>query len=194
MSARPRKVVAAAKDPPPGRFVALFRGINVGKAKRLAMADLRALFAELGYTEVKTLLNSGNVVFTAPSEPPLVHARKIRAAVAEKFGVDALVIVKSARDIAAVVAGNALLPAANNPSRLLVALVHDAKSLAKLDTLAKEQWGDEAIHMTKHAAYIWCANGILESKVAVALLKGLGESGTTRNWATIEKIHVLLRD
>jgi uncharacterized protein (DUF1697 family) len=47
--------------------------------------------------------------------------------------------------------------------------------------------------MSKHAAYIWCANGILESKVAVALLKGLGESGTTRNWATMEKIHALLR-
>jgi len=193
MSARPRKVIAPAKDPPPGRFVALFRGINVGKAKRLAMADLRVLFAGLGYTEVKTLLNSGNVVFTAPSEPPLVHAKKIRAAVVDEFGVDALVIVKSARDIAAVMAGNALPPTANNPSRVLVALTHDAKSLARVDALAKGQWGDEAIHMNKHAAYIWCANGILESKVAVALLKGIGESGTTRNWATMEKIHALLR-
>ena len=178
---------------PTVRFVALFRGINVGNAKRLAMADLRALFGELGYTDVKTLLNSGNVVFTAPSEPPLVHAKKIRAAVVDEFGVDALVIVKSARDMAAVVAGNALLPSANNPSRLLVALTQDAKLLAKVNELAKGHWGDEAIHMSKHAAYIWCANGILESKVAVALLKGLGESGTTRNWATIEKIHALLR-
>jgi uncharacterized protein (DUF1697 family) len=46
--------------------VALLRGINVGKAKRVAMADLRALLEELGYADVRTLLNSGNVVFTAP--------------------------------------------------------------------------------------------------------------------------------
>ena len=175
------------------RFVALFRGINVGKAKRVAMADLRALLESLGYENVKTLLNSGNAVFDGRSQPAIAHARRIRSAVASELGVDALVIVKSEKDISATVAGNALAASMKDPSRLLVAFTSDARSLAQLGALASTSWGEEEIHVGKHAAYIWCANGILESKVAVAALKGLSESGTTRNWATLEKIHALLR-
>jgi len=174
------------------RYVALFRGINVGKAKRIAMADLRALLGKLGYTEVQTLLNSGNAVFTGDAAPASEHADRIHTAVLRKTGVDAMVLVKSAKDIAGVIAGNELGPEADDHSRLLVALCNDAKSLAAVKELASAQWGDEKLHVGKHAAYLWCANGILESKVAVALLKGLEGSGTTRNWATLNKVHSLM--
>ena len=86
------------------RYVALFRGINVGKAKRIAMADLRVLLGKLGYTDVATLLNSGNAVFTGAAEPAGKHADRIRQAVLKKTGVDALVIVKSAKDMAGIIA------------------------------------------------------------------------------------------
>jgi uncharacterized protein (DUF1697 family) len=175
------------------RFVALLRGINVGKAKRVAMTDLRALLESLGYGDVKTLLNSGNVVFSGPAEPAAKHVRRIQSAVAAELGVDCLVIVKSAKDMASVVAGNALKNREVDPSRLLVVLTTDSKALLALDALAKAEWGAEEVHVGKHAAYVWCANGILESKVAVALLKGLAASGTTRNWSTVEKVHALLR-
>jgi len=174
------------------RYVALFRGINVGKAKRIAMADLRALLEKLGYRDVKTLLNSGNAVFTGDAEPAPRHAERIRAAVAKKLGVDALVIVKSDKDLAGIVAGNVLEKIATDPSRLLVAMALDAKALTKVAQLAGMDWGAERIHVGKHAAYLWCANGILESKAAVALLKGLDATGTTRNWATLNKIHALM--
>jgi uncharacterized protein (DUF1697 family) len=174
------------------RYVALFRGINVGKAKRIAMADLRALLSKLGYTEVQTLLNSGNAVFTGDSAPATKHAKQIRQAVLRKTGVDAMVIVKSAKDIAAVIAGNELGSEADDHSRMLVALCNDAKSLAAVRKLASQPWGNEKLHVGKHAAYLWCANGILESKVAGALLKGLEGNGTTRNWATLNKIHALV--
>lgn len=174
------------------RYVALFRGINVGKAKRIAMADLRTLLGELGYRDARTLLNSGNAVFTAGSEAPAKHAARIRAAVAKRLGVDALVIVKSARDIAAITAGNALAKVAKDPSKLLVAMTGDAKSLAVVAPIASRAWGAEKVHLGEHAAYLWCANGILESKAAVALLKELADAGTTRNWATLGKIHALM--
>ena len=90
------------------RYVALFRGINVGKAKRIAMADLRALLEKQGYSGVRTLLNSGNAVFSADATPADELAQRIRAEVARKLGVDALVIVKSERDVASIVADNAL--------------------------------------------------------------------------------------
>jgi uncharacterized protein (DUF1697 family) len=176
------------------RYVALFRGINVGKAKRIAMADLRALFGKLGYRDVKTLLNSGNAVFTADAQPAATHAARIRAAVNRKLGVDALVIVKADREMAGIVAGNALEKVATDASRLLVAVTQDTKALAKVAPLADAAWGEERLHVGKHAAYLWCANGILESKAAVALLKQLDETGTTRNWATLNKINDLMTD
>ena len=174
------------------RYVALFRGINVGKAKRIAMGDLRALLDKLGYADVATLLNSGNAVFTGNAEPAATHAARIREAVRAKLGIEALVIVKSAKDVAAIIRDNAIVRHATDDSKLLVAVTNDARGLAKAKALMREAWGAEKLHVGKHAAYVWCANGILESKVAVALLKGLEDTGTTRNWGTLNKIHALL--
>ena len=103
-------------------------------------------------------------------------------------------VVKSADDIASIVADNKLGPIANDPSRVLVALTTDSKTLEAAKPIAKAQWGAEKIHFGKHAAYMWCANGILESKMAVALLKDLADLGTTRNWGTLEKIHSMMRE
>jgi uncharacterized protein (DUF1697 family) len=174
------------------RFVALFRGINVGKAKRIAMADLRSLLATLGCTEIQTLLNSGNAVFTAGNTAPDKMAMRLRAAVAKELGVDALVVIKTAAEVAGIVSGNKLEKLATDHSRLLVAMTNNAKALAALKPLAKSEWGAESMHIGQHAGYVWCANGILESKAAGALLKNLNETGTTRNWATLLKIHTLL--
>ena len=176
------------------RYAALFRGINVGKAKRIAMADLRVLLEDLGYSQVRTLLNSGNAVFTARTTPTEKLASRIRAEVARKLGVDAMVIVKSASDVARIVAGNALARMATDHSRLLVVITRDGSAIAALKKLAGQPWGDERIHVGKHAAYLWCANGILESKAAEALFSQLEDVGTTRNWATFSKIHALMAE
>src|SRR5215813_11048747 len=96
------------------RYVALFRGINVGNAKRIAMADLRKVLGSLGYGDVRTLLNSGNAVFEGSSETDAKHAQRIREAVRRKLKVDALVVVKSAKDIAATIADNKLEKVATN--------------------------------------------------------------------------------
>lgn len=174
------------------RYVALFRGINVGKAKRIAMADLRVLLGKLGYRDVATLLNSGNAVFTGGAGSPVKHAERIRAAVRRGLGVDALVIVKSQKEIEGIVAGNNLQKIATDASRLLVAVTNDARALARVEALGAAAWGAERLHVGKHAAYLWCANGILESKLAAALLTKLEDTGTTRNWATLNKIHALM--
>ena len=169
------------------RYVALWRGINVGKAKRLAMADLKALLTELGATNVATLLNSGNAVFDAKKKLP---ADKIRAAVAEKLGVDAVVILKTAAEWAAIAAEQPIAEA-NDPSRLMVAIPADPAALQAVAGIVADS--GERFAVTAHAAYLWCGNGILESKAAVALLKKLGQVGTTRNWATVGKLNALVQ-
>jgi len=167
------------------RYIALWRGINVGKAKRIAMADLKALLADLGATDVTTVLNSGNVVFTSKKK---LTGDQLRRAVSGQLGVDAAVIVKTAAEWAHVAAEHGIAEA-DDPSRLLVAVTADAATLKAAGDIATA--GNERFIVTPHAAYLWCAHGILESKAGVQLLKKLGDGGTTRNWATVQKLNAL---
>lgn len=176
-----------------GTQVALIRGINVGRAKRVAMADLRAMVAELGYGEVRTLLNSGNVVYTADDAPAEAAAR-IEEGLATRLGVPARVVALTAAEVAAIVAGNPLGGVADDPSRLLVAVLADPADRPKLEPLAAEEWGGDAFALGERAAYLWCAGGILESRLPEAVSRALRDGVTTRNWATMTKLHALAGD
>jgi uncharacterized protein (DUF1697 family) len=173
------------------RHIALLRGINVGKAKRVAMADLRALMEALGHANVRTLLNSGNAVFDAKPATPASHASKLKAAILEHAGVDCEVIVKTAADIAAAIAEHPLRKHADDDSKLIVMFTQDAASLAALKPLADGDWAPEAFAVGEHAAWLWCANGTIESRINKAVGKLLGQRGTGRNWATLEKLHAM---
>lgn len=180
---------AAAKP----NHVALLRGINVGTAKRVAMADLRLWLGELGYANVQTLLNSGNAVFAAAGRTaPATHATRVAALLAGRLGFDVPVIVKPAKAIAATVASHPLAQVANNESRLMLSFTQDDAALAELAPLTRQDWGGERLALTPHAAWLWCPKGIIDSPLAKATAKVLGERGTTRNWATVQKIHALL--
>jgi uncharacterized protein (DUF1697 family) len=175
-------------------YVALLRGVNVGKAKRVPMAELRQLLGGLGYTNVSTLLNSGNAVFRTAGASHAKLASDIAAAISGKLGLEVTVVVKSAKDLARVVSGNPLAQTAPDHSRLLVAFVQDAKGLSSLENIAKLVKSPERFFVGKHSAYLHCANGILESDAGVALLGKTGRAATTRNWATVLKLHKLANE
>jgi uncharacterized protein (DUF1697 family) len=174
-----------------GRHVALIRGINVGKAKRVAMADLRALVEELGYGDVRTLLNSGNVVFTVPPKSKGDAAARLEQALAARVGFSARFTVLSAAELDTVVAENPLGEVADDPSRFLVAFLKDPANLARLEPLAKQDWGADVLALGTRAAYLWCGGGILASKLPEAVGRALGDGVTTRNWATVTKLQAL---
>jgi uncharacterized protein (DUF1697 family) len=174
-----------------GRQIALIRGINVGKAKRVAMADLRALVEDLGYGDVRTLLNSGNVVFTAPGVAPGDAAARIEEGLAKRTGVSARVTVLTSRELATVISENSLAEVASDPSRMLVAVLMNKADRRRLEPLAKEDWAPEALALGTRAAYLWCPEGILASKLSEAVGRALGDAVTTRNWATMTKLQVL---
>lgn len=171
--------------------MALLRGINVGTAKRVAMADLRALVEDLGYGDVRTVLNSGNVVFSAPDAAAVDADAGIQAAVAERLGVSCRVVVLTAAELAAVVADNPLLPVADNPSRLFVAVLADPAERALLGPLAEQDWAPEVLAVGTRAAYLWCPGGMAVSRLADAVGRVLGDGVTTRNWATMAKLRAL---
>ena len=171
--------------------IALLRGVNVGKAKRVPMADLRDLLAGLGFTDVATLLNSGNEVFRARSGATRAIASDIAAAIARRLKVEVPVIVKSAREFDSIVVGNPFSVAAADYSRFLVAFTQRRADLAALSALEPLVGPQERFTVGPEAAYLYCAGGILESRAAEALLGKLGRSATTRNLATTLKLHGL---
>lgn len=171
------------------KYVALIRGINVGRAKRIAMADLRALVESLGYRNVRTLLNSGNVVFAAAGGKVGDPAVRIEKAMAAKLGVSARVTVLSAAELALAVKENSV--SFSNPSRMMVSFLNDPADRKRLETMAREDWTPEILAVGKRVAYLWCPEGIIESRLANALAKLLGDAVTTRNWATVTKLNAL---
>lgn len=172
-------------------FIALLRGVNIGKAKRVPMAELCALLTGLGYTDVATLLNSGNAVFTARKGRSAKHATDISAAILTKLKIGVPVIVKSESELAAIVAENPVKAGDGDHSRLLVAFVQDANVLPSLAAIASLVVTPEKFAVGKHAAYLFCARGILESKAWEALL---GKPVTTRNWATVLKLQEMVNE
>jgi uncharacterized protein (DUF1697 family) len=173
-------------------YVALFRGINVGTAKRVAMADLRALFESLGYKNVRTLLNSGNVVLDVPGASKSSPAARIEKAFSAKIGFSSRITLLTATELATVVGENPLLEHMTNPSLLQVAVVTDPADVRKLKPLVKEDWGAEAIALGPRVAYVWSPAGTLESKVLAALGKTLRDGVTVRNWATMLKLGAIV--
>jgi len=164
-------------------YIALLRGINVGTAKRVAMAELRELFERLGYKDVKTLLNSGNVIFTGlkPSEA------KIEAAFTARFGFSSRITLVGAAELEEIVAENPIAEIPD-PSRLMVAFLKNADQREHLLPLEKTVWHPEGFALGKRVAYMWCPEGVLASRVSEAVGKILKDSVTVRNWATVLKL------
>jgi len=172
-------------------YVALLRGINVGRAKRIAMADLRLLVVGLGYTRVRSLLNSGNVVFEADGGAAIEAARAIEEALVLKLGVAARVFVLAQDELAAIVAANPLLDVADDHARLFVFLLGESAQRERLAALAGQDWGPEQLALGERAAYVWCPVGMLDSAAATALGKQLGDGTTSRNWNTVTRLHAM---
>ena len=155
------------------------------------MVEFRSILTGLGYTGVATLLNSGNAVFRAASGTSARHASSIAAALAAHLKLDVPVMVKSARELAAIVAECPIKADPSDHSRFLVAFVQEPKALAGLASIERLVAPPEEFGIGSQAAYLLCAAGILESKAGEALLGKVGQSVTTRNWATVLKLQAL---
>jgi uncharacterized protein (DUF1697 family) len=176
------------------RQVALLRGVNVGRARRIAMPDLRTLVEGLGYRDVVTLLNSGNVVFTARGSDAGGIGRRIEKALASRLGVDASVFMLSAAELAVAIAENPLGRIAHDPSRFLIGVTANAAGHAKFRSLTNQTWAPEALAVGERVAYLWCAEGIIASRLMQAVNRALGDGITARNWATMTKLLALAQE
>ena len=159
------------------------------------MADLRSMMERLGFTECRTLLNSGNVVFSAGNESPSSTANRIEQAISEECGFDAPVTALSAAEFSTVIEENPLTEIADNHSRLAVAFLMDPDELELLESLTHEDWNPEALALgSQRAAYLWMPNRVIDSRLNEAVVGALDKAVTARNWKTVMKIAAALAE
>jgi len=156
------------------------------------MADLRVLFVGLGFRDVRTLLNSGNVIFSAPNKGRGDVLARIEKGLASKLGLTSPVTVLSGREVAAAVRNNPFSGVATNPSHLLVVVPRTRSDLGRLRPLLKERWAPEALALGSRVAYLWCANGVAKSPLWATVERALERSGTARNMATMTKLMTMV--
>jgi uncharacterized protein (DUF1697 family) len=164
--------------------VALLRGINLASKRRVAMADLRAWLTDLGYTDVRTLLQSGNAVFRTNKRPAAVR-KELEKALAASAGFTIDCVLRTAAELRAVVDANPLGDVATDPSRYLVSFLDVPGRWPELDLTAFEP---ERVHLAEREAYFWVPGGIQKSKILAAFPARKGEVATVRNWNTVTKL------
>ena len=170
-------------------WIALLRGINVGKHRRVTMADLRAALGSLGYEDVQTLGQSGNVVLSAPAKAAEVE-QAIGRVLEERCGIPGvLVVVRSRAQLAKVVDGNPWPDRTDEPKNLHVTFLSgkpDAAARAKVEQAAA---GGEAVEWAAGHLYVLYADGMRDSAMAKLITdKTLGVTATDRNWNTVTKL------
>jgi uncharacterized protein (DUF1697 family) len=178
-------------------YIALLRGINVGGNKLIAMSDLRALAAELGFEEATTWLQSGNLVFKTPARSSGAALQdRLEKETAKRFGVAADYIVRTPGELAKVVAANPFpKEAKDDPSHLLVMHLKTTVSAQSVAALQESVTGPETIRGSGKQIYIVYPAGIGTSKLTGAVIeKRLAARGTARNWNTTVKLLALSRE
>jgi uncharacterized protein (DUF1697 family) len=164
--------------------VVLLRGINLAAKRRVAMADLRAWLTDLGYTDVRTLLQSGNVVLSTSKRPATVR-KEVEAALLEGAGFTVDCVLRTAQELRAVVDADPFGDVVTDPSRYLVAFLDVP---GKWPTVDPASFEPERVHLAKREAYFWVPGGIQKSKILAAFPSRKGEVATVRNWNTVTKL------
>jgi uncharacterized protein (DUF1697 family) len=170
------------------RQIVLLRGINLGPRNRIAMGELRESLEDAGFKDVRTYLQSGNVVLTSTAKPENV-GRKCERKISARFGLEIPVVVRTRDELAEVVKRNPLGKVAADPKRYQVSFL-SAKLTAKLvRELEAAAAGSEQIVVIGREVYAWHPETIARSRLWTRLAgKGLGVTATSRNWATVEAL------
>lgn len=172
------------------RYVALLRGINVGRAKAIPMADLASVFTALGFTGVATVLRSGNVVFESRTVVSRDAPERIEAAVLAATGVQSSVLLLDSAEFSGILDSNPLIDIATDGSKSFVTFVSSMPTglaLPDADTLAPE-----LLVVGRAAVYQWMPDGSLQTRVPKAFWRQFDAPVTARNWNTVQKLRALL--
>lgn len=175
-------------------YVALLRAVNVGGRNSLSMPKLREALGERGLEDVSTVLQSGNVLFRSPKRETAV-TKLVRATLADEFGLEGAVVVRSAAELATVAAGNPFLQKGEHrdPKSLHVAFLEKAPTKAAVAKLDPDRSPPDAFAVRGREVYLSYPKGSGRTKLNLGYLEHvLGVQGTARNWRTVQRLAELL--
>lgn len=177
-----------------GTYVALLRGINVGGRNTLPMKELRALLADLGCRDVKTYIQSGNVVFRSARKDAAKLSNGIAREIKSRRGFEPHVLVFAATDFAQAVDMNPFPDAASDPKSLHLGFLDTMPGSPDLEKLGSLKSESERCQLRGRVFYLHAPDGVARSKLAANAEKSLGVSMTDRNWRTVGRIMAMLEE
>lgn len=174
-------------------YIGLLRAINLGSHNKVSMADLKALLAELGMKNPRSLLQSGNLVFESSPRPTAALEKLLEAGAAKRLALDTPFCVRTADEWQQVIAANPFPKEAKlDPGHTVLMCLKDAPPASAMKALQDAIKGREVVKANGRQAYFLYPDGIGTSKLTIKLIeKKLGTTGTARNWNTVLKLGAL---
>lgn len=172
-------------------IVAFLRGINLGRSRRVGMADLRAALSDGAFGSVRTYLQSGNVVLDTLGPSDEV-AQELQELIRQRFGFAVDVVVRTRDQLAAVVAANPLADVATDGSKHFVVFLSAAPDRADVEPIEGEDFEPERCRFEGRELHLWCPDGVRDSRLTKALTDWpVAPVATMRNWNTVTKVLAL---
>jgi uncharacterized protein (DUF1697 family) len=176
-------------------YVALLRAVNVGGRNSVSMPKLREALVDRGLEDVTTVLQSGNVVFTSSKSEAAV-TKLVRETLADAFGLEGAVIVRSAAEMASVANTNPFVKRGEerDPKTLHVAFLERSSAKAATAKLDPDRSPPDAFAVRGREVYLSYPGGSGRTKLTLSYLERvLGVEGTARNWRTVQRLAELLK-
>ncbi len=173
------------------RRIALLRGINVGGRKKILMADLRSLCETMGWRDVKSYIQSGNLIFDSDkTSASLEHM--LQKVLLEKYGFEVPVIVRSPEELQISITKNPFLNKDMDINRLHLTLLQSRPSADKVERTRTYHYEPDRFHIDDKEVFIYCEGKFHLSKLTNSFFeKKLNVAATTRNWKTVMKLLAL---
>lgn len=174
-------------------YIGLLRAVNLAGRNRVKMADLRQFLTDLGMGDIRSLLQSGNVVFRSGVDTAGELEDLLEAAAAERLGLETDFLVRTADEWEALIAANPLPgESERDPRRFLVYVLKEAPAPGDVKALQKAIRGREVVRAEGRQLYVAYPDGIGRSRLTTSVIeKALGTRGTGRNWNTVLKLGAL---
>jgi len=171
-------------------YIAILRGINVSGARKLPMNELKALIEQLKCTNVRTYIQSGNVVFDSEKLNPVTFAKQVEAQIKEQYGYDVPVLIRSQEEITRVATTNPYLTHEGiEIDKLHVTFLADAPKKADAEKIDGITFDNDSFVLLGREVYVHCPDGYGNTKLNNTFFeKKLKVSATTRNWRTVNEL------
>ena len=174
------------------KFIALLRGINVSGQKKIKMSDLKSLFEDLGFLNVETYIQSGNVIFSSNETLVEIIATKISSGIKRKFGFDVQVIILTPKEIDSALKNNPFMKMKEETKWLYIIFLSNTPLKENIQKLNSTDYSPEEYKIIGKLVYLFLPKGAGKAKLNNNLFEHkLKVTGTTRNWNTIKTLSEL---